>query len=113
MLELALQQSEGDSSQQERTSSAGLRALEGEPEKAAQDEANDVFKHTFVDVPDAPESEEPKDQDVKTEQPPAKQRDIFYFYNFSFDLPPEYYKQLGDFSLVSQAQLKAMKDLLL
>lgn len=42
---------------------------------------NDIFKHTFVDVQE--ESHE------NLEQP--KQRDVFFFYNFSFDLPSEYY----------------------
>lgn len=110
MLELALQHTDGESSQQEYAPSAGLRQLESDPAKVAQDDANDIFKHTFVDVPDAPESEKPEG---RSDHHNPRQRDVFYFYNFSFDLPPEYYKQLGDFSLVNPAQLEAMKDLLL
>lgn len=37
-------------------------------------------------------------------------KDIFYFYNFSFDLPTEYYKQLGDFSVVNQTQARKIKE---
>jgi len=70
-----------------------------------EDGANDIFKHTFVDVLDDNKAKPSSSDKVasETEQPVVKKRkDIFYFYNLSFDLPTEYYKQLGDFSLVNQ-----------
>ena len=31
-------------------------------------------------------------------------KDIFYFYNMNFDLPTEYYRQLGDFNIANRIQ---------
>ena len=53
LLELAIQNGEldeGDSLQAEQEASVGLRKL---ADAGAEDEANDVFQHTYVDVPDA------------------------------------------------------------
>lgn len=37
---------------------------------------------------------------------------MFFFYDFNFDLPSDFYQQLGDFSVVNQQQIKLMKDFL-
>jgi len=81
-----------------------------EPEDKKEDGANDIFKHTFVDILDddkkkpANEVQNEKPEKVMNivEQPVKQPKEIFYFYNFSFDLPTEYYKQLGDFSVVNR-----------
>ena len=82
-----------------------LPALKDDPNNIA----NDIFKHTFVDVADGlTDGDEEPDSSKK-----VKPKDIFFFYNFSFDLPAEYYKQLGNFDMVNAIQAKQMKEFLL
>lgn len=39
-----------------------------------------------------------------------QEEEMFFFYNFNFDLPTEYYKQLGDFSAVQPSQARKIKE---
>lgn len=50
------------------------------------------------------------DNDQKLDKKP---KDIFYFYNLSFDLPTEYYKQLGDFSVINRFQANKIKEFMI
>jgi hypothetical protein len=61
---------------------------------------DEIFKHTFVDVPDQ-EEQEGKAESILSGPKPKPQKDIFLFQNFKFDLPNEYYKQLGNFECVN------------
>ena len=89
-------QQESDESKED--SITPVMAIKDDPKAAPKhDEPTaDIFKHTFVDIPDAAHQD---GSEKEVMQP--KQKEVFYFYNFSFDLPSEYYLQLGDFNAVS------------
>jgi len=85
-------------------------------EAGKEDGANDIFKHTFVDILDDEKTKPATEENVviKTQQKlDKKPKDIFYFYNLSFDLPAEYYKQLGDFSVVNKTQAQKIKEFMI
>jgi len=79
-----------------------------------EDGANDIFKHTFVDILDDDKTKPTAEESAVMIEPQQKldkkPKDIFYFYNLSFDLPTEYYKQLGDFSVVNRTQANKIKE---
>lgn len=70
---------------------------------------DDIFKHTFVDVLEAKKPTTETEMSIATRQP----KDIFYFYNFNFDLPTEYYKQLGDFNIANKIQAFKLKQFMI
>ena len=41
----------------------------------------------------------------QSDDQPVQRQDIFFFHNFNFDVPTDYYKQLGDFNAVSPVQI--------
>ena len=98
MLQLALTQTEW----REPTS-------EQELPDAGTDESKGIFLHTFVDVK---EKEKPAKEANQTlsRLTESRSNDIFYFYNFSFELPSDCYKQLGDFSVVSRVQQARLRE---
>ena len=40
-------------------------------------------------------------------------KDIFYFYNMNFDLPTEYYRQLGDFNIANRIQASKIRQFMI
>lgn len=77
------------------------------PEPAKEEEyeeepnqGDDIFKHTFVDVLE--NKPQPETQQTEMSLREKQPKDIFYFYNMNFDLPTEYYKQLGDFNIANR-----------
>ena len=70
----------------------------------------DIFKHTYVDVPDKLSEADEQRPDAEPQRPASDvnnsdlaivARDIFVFESFKFELAPEMFGHLGDFNCTS------------
>ena len=122
MLQLAITADRSEAESEDVTGDA----QDEEPLKQQEDGANDIFKHTFVDILEEDKSKDAaqptsglvagnSEKERRTALQPAQgsPKEIFYFYNFSFDLPTEYYKQLGDFSVVNRTQAQKIREFMI
>ena len=82
MIEYALKQ--GESSEE----NSDLAEVPSELKRLEMAAGEDVFKMTNVDA----------DQEFEEHE---QRKEIFFFYQFNFELPSEYYKALGDFSVAN------------
>ena len=75
MLEIALKNSDslvGES----KLEASELKQLTSQPAQPQPTLSADIFKHTFVDVPDI--------SDLPSSAP---RKEVFFFYNYSFEMP--------------------------